>query len=183
MGDGLPNYSTIDTSGLTNHDNYDNRRISPIGTCIHTTSGVDSLAWLQFGAAEQGSPASCDYLIGRLGERYKICPDGYYPYHAGQSDWQYNGVTYHGVQVSERLLGVELECRDNELVTWQQIDSLAELIVQLSIVYGWRWPYYLIGHYEVARPIGRRSDPQGLDWGALMGRLYYRAKLAGIAGM
>lgn len=92
-------------------------------------------------------------------------------------------MTYHGVQVSERLLGVELECRDNELVTWQQIDSLAELIVQLSIVYGWRWPYYLIGHYEVARPIGRRSDPQGLDWGSLMGRLYYRAKLARVPGM
>jgi len=81
------------------------------------------------------------------------------------------------------LLGVELEALDTELVTWQQIDSLAELLVSDPLHQGWRWPYYLRGHYDVALPMGRRSDPKGLDYGALMGRLYVRARAAGVGGL
>jgi hypothetical protein len=60
---------------------------------------------------------------------------------------------------------------------------LAELIVELGIDTGWRWPYYVLGHYEVARPLGRRSDPQGFLWGDFMGRLYARALAANVAGL
>lgn len=183
MSNGLPHYGTIDVSSTTDPIVTDYRRISSIGTCIHTTSGANSLDWLSGGSAKAGNPASADYLIGRIGERYKICPEGRYPYHAGESVLAYNNRVYRGNEVSQLLMGVELECRDFEYVTWQQIDSLAELIVSDPLARGWRWPYYLVGHYEVARPIGRRSDPQGLDWGALMGRLYVRAQAAGIGGL
>lgn len=180
---GLPYYSTIDVSGTTDPLVTDNRRISSIGTCIHTTSGTDSLDWLAGGSAKAGNPASADYLIRRDGIRYKITPPGRYAYHAGRSILAYNNAVYRDDEVSQLLIGVELENQDFTYVTWQQVDSLAELVVSDPLACGWRWPYYLIGHYEVARPIGRRSDPQGLDWGSLMGRLYIRAKTAGIGGM
>lgn len=183
MTDGLPNYSAFDVSSTTSIGVNDNRRISPIGACLHTTSGANSLAWLQRDSERAGNTASADFLISRLGERYKITPDGRYAYHAGQSTLDYNNHLYHGDEVSQLLLGVELESRVDELVTWQQVDSLAELIIAEGLRWGWRWPYYLRGHYDIARPIGRRSDPLGLDWGSLMGRLYIRAKTAGIAGM
>jgi N-acetyl-anhydromuramyl-L-alanine amidase AmpD len=135
------------------------------------------------GSATAGNPASADYLIERTGHAYKITPEGRYAYHAGQSRFKYAGYTYTGNQVSQLLVGVELEALDEQGVTAEQVDALAALIVHLSLSYSWRWPYIVLGHYEVARPVGRRSDPQGLDWGALMGRLYVRSLQAGIGGL
>jgi N-acetyl-anhydromuramyl-L-alanine amidase AmpD len=180
---GLPDYSITDVSSTTSAGSYGNRGISPVGTCIHTTSGSDSLDWLTGGAEREGNPASADWLIARDGHRYKITPAGKYAFHAGKSRLDYNGRIYTGNEVSQLLIGVELEALDSELVTWQQIDALAETIVQLSVDWRWRWPYYVRGHYDVARPISRRSDPLGLDWGALMGRLFVRSAAAGIGGM
>lgn len=180
---GLPDYRIVDVSRTTSPVVNDNRRISPIGTCVHTTSGVNSLDWLTVGSQQAGTPASADYLIERDGTTYKITPDGRYAYHAGQSRLDYAGHTYTGDEVSQLLIGVELEALDNQGVTWQQVDALAALIVHLSVDWRWRWPYIIYGHYEVARPVGRRSDPQGLDWGALMGRLYVRSLQASVGGL
>lgn len=85
--------------------------------------------------------------------------------------------------MSQKLLGIELECLDTQQTTFEQYDSLAELIVERANHYGWRWPFIILGHYAVARPLGRRSDPVNYDWGWLMGRLYVRARLANIPGM
>ena len=95
----------------------------------------------------------------------------------------YNNKLYSGDEISANLYGIELECTDNQNCTYEQHDSLSELIVQIGIDKGWRWPYYLVGHYEIAIPIGRRSDPLGIDWGSLMGRLYIRASEAGVGGL
>jgi N-acetyl-anhydromuramyl-L-alanine amidase AmpD len=169
-------------------DSVDSRNISagrgiPSGTLVHTTSGLSSLHWLLTGSARAGYPASADTLIDRRGERYNLVPDGYYPYHAGVSRLTYNNRLYQGNEVSALLLGVELENLDTTYCTWQQLDSLAELIVHRGLVYGWRWPYYILGHYEVALPVGRRSDPLGFAWGDFMGRLYVRARDAAVAGL
>lgn len=176
-------YSITDVSSSLDTRNYGYRGTRAFGTCVHTTSGLSSLDWLLGGSARKGNPASADYLIERNGHIYRLTRPEWYAYHAGKSRLQYNGVTYRDVQVSERLLGIELECLDNELVTWPQIDALAQVIVQMSVDLAWAWPYYVVGHYEVARPLGRRSDPQGLDWGALMGRLYVRALDAHVGGL
>jgi len=72
---------------------------------------------------------------------------------------------------------------DNQYPTFAQFDSLAELIVERAGHYGWRWPFIILGHYAVARPQGRRSDPVNTDWGWLIGRVYIRAKTAGVAGL
>src|SRR5690349_7253973 len=82
------------------------RTISPSGCLIHTTSGADSLQWLQGGSANAGSPASSDALIGRQGSQSLITPDGRFAYHAGQSLWIFDR-TYVGDEVSQVLLGIE----------------------------------------------------------------------------
>lgn len=183
MSNGLPDYTLNNYGGISSFVVSDSRRVSPVGTCVHTTGGVDSLDWLLGGSARAGSPASADFLIDRTGQRFRLCLPERYPFHAGKSKLEYNNKLYRGNQVSELLMGVELECSDSELVTWQQYDSCAQTIVEEGVSHGWRWPYYLVGHYSIALPLGRRSDPLGFDWGALMGRLYVRALAAGIGGL
>lgn len=153
------------------------------GTLVHTSSGTSSLNWLLSGSAVEGHPASADYLIDRNGTRHQITPKGIAPYHAGVSVAYIHGRRYVNDAVSAVLVGAELEQIAEQQVTYEQYDSLAELIVQLSDVFGWRWPYTIFGHYEVARPLGRRSDPVNFAWGDFMGRLYYHARVAGISGL
>lgn len=176
-------YGHHDVSSNTNPKLFVARASNPIGACIHTTSGSNSLAYLQGGCLREGRIACADYLIGRDGTRWKICPSNHFPYHAGQSRLTYANRLYQGDQVSQLLIGVELEQMGEQACTYEQIDSLAELIVQEGIVWNWRWPYYLIGHYEIARPIGRRSDPQGFLWGDFMGRLFWYARRLQVPGL
>jgi hypothetical protein len=86
------------------------------------------------------------------------------------------------MQVSKLLMGVELENEDFTQCTDEQLDSLACLMVDVGLVYSWRWPYYVLGHYQVAQPSGRRSDPLGFLWGDFFGRLWERAYDARIGG-
>lgn len=180
---GLSDYSYLDWSSTNDSRNLGTRSINPIGTLIHTTSGTNSLSWLIGGAAAAGQPASANYLIERNGRQNNLCPSGKYPYHAGQSRLVYNNILYEGDEVSQLLLGIELECLDNQTVTYEQLDSCADVVVREGLTHAWRWPYYLLGHYEVARPLGRRSDPQGFLWGDFLGRLYVRALAANVAGL
>lgn len=183
LGDSLNTYERSNVSADTDLRVCGNRTNSPWGTLIHTTSGSNSLQWLQAGSADAGSPASADALIGRQGTQYLITPAGRFAYHAGrQSIWQFDRV-YTGDEVSQALLGIELECLDNQNPTFEQYDSLADLILYFGTVWNWRWPFIILGHYAVARPLGRRSDPLNFDWGWLMGRLYVRALQAGTPGL
>lgn len=176
-------YRSTDTSSRSDSRLSFASRTVPWGTCVHTTSGSDSLSYLQGGVIKEGRFASADYLIARDGSRFKITPEGRRPYHAGISRLVYANRLYQGDEVSAVLLGVELECLDSQYCTYQQHDSLAELVVERGLAYGWRWPYYLVGHYELALPVGRRSDPLGFLWGDFMGRLYIRAQAANVAGL
>jgi N-acetyl-anhydromuramyl-L-alanine amidase AmpD len=160
-----------------------------IGVLVHTTSGKDSLAYLLGGSVADGRFASCDCLISRDGGRHTITPPGRVPYHAGASCFtpiSYigdNNCLYKDDEVSQVLIGIELECLESERPTYAQYDSLAEYIVRRGVDFRWRWPYTIYGHYAVARPPGRRADPVAFDWGALMGRLYVYARQAKIGGL
>lgn len=110
-------------------------------------------------------------------------PKGMAAYHAGKSAAIIQGRQFQGDQISALLIGVEVEQLGLQAWTYEQLDSFAELLTQLSVVYSWRWPYTILGHYEVALPEGRRSDPLGLDWGQLMGRLYARSLQAQVPGL
>lgn len=81
------------------------------------------------------------------------------------------------------LFGIELECAWSEQPTFEQIDSCAEEIVFRARQYQWRWPFVIEGHYGVALPQGRRSDPWLLDWGSFMGRLFVRSQAGLIPGL
>lgn len=178
----LIGYPQRDVSIRTSLRVCGSRSIGARGTLVHTTSGSDSLAWLQGGSAAAGKPASADFLIAREGTQYRITPAGRYAYHAGASQYTLDRL-YTGDEVSQVLLGVELECLDNQSPTFQQIDSLAALIVSNAQEWTWRWPFIILGHYAVARPLGRRSDPVNLDFGWLMGRLYVRSVQAHVPGL
>jgi|SRR5690242_8592674 len=182
MDNGLPNYVVTDVRAATSLNVNHNRGLSADGTLIHTTSGLDSLDWLTGGSERDGNPASADFLIARNGRRYQITPEGRFAYHAGKSRLTLDRV-YTGDEVSQKLIGIELECLDSENPTYAQLDSLAQCIVGLAGIWGWRWPFLILGHYAVARPLGRRSDPVNMDWGSLMGRLYIRAKNAAVPGL
>lgn len=169
-------------------DNYDARatsprRARPIGTLVHSTDGVDSYDWLTGGASDSGSPASANCLITRAGDRYLICPDDRFPFHAGRSRFYTGRAWLENDDVSEALIGVELECSRSEAPSFAQLDSLAEYVVECSVRWQWRWPQVLLGHYAVATPLGRRSDPWLLDWGTVMGRLYARCLQSVIPGL
>lgn len=183
MDNGLLHYSVLDVSSNASAGVTGNRRLGPVGALVHSTSGLDSLSWLMGGSELAGHPASSDFLIRRDGIAYKISPPGRYAYHAGRSELTYINSKYLDDQVSQLLIGVELECLDSERPTFAQYDSLAQLVVSLGLDWGWRWPYTLLGHYAVARPLGRRSDPVNYDWGSLMGRIYVRALHAQIPGL
>ena len=183
MADELRRYNhVIDSSGVDSR-NFGFGRSRTVGALIHSTDGINSLDWLRGGSARAGKPASADYLIARDGTQHSICPVGRYPYHAGKGRLIYNNVLYQGDEVSQLLIGIELENMPNTLCTYEQHDSLGELVVRLGLTWGWRWPYYLLGHYETALPVGRRSDPLGFDWGSFMGRLYVRARALSVPGL
>jgi len=180
---GLPEYGVIDISDHVVPANYGSSRPSVIGTVIHTTSGTNSIYWLTSGAAASGKPASADYLIERDGTIYALGKPGRYPYHAGQSTFEIRGKTYSGDQLSSLLLGIEVEQVGSQICTWQQYQAIAQTIVQSGIAFSWRWPYYVLGHYEIATPTGRRSDPQGFEWGDFMGQLLAYARAYNVPGV
>jgi N-acetyl-anhydromuramyl-L-alanine amidase AmpD len=158
------------------------RTINPSGCLIHSTMGVNSLSWLLGGSADAGSPASADALIDRNGTQHILTRANWYAYHAGNS-YLYHAGAYFGNDVSQVLLGIELECTADQTPTFEQYDSLANLIVQYAHVWDWRWPFVILGHYAVARPLGRRSDPTNFDWGSFMGRLYYWSLEGDVGGL
>lgn len=174
-------YRSVDESGFTHSSNYDKRSHIALGVCVHTTAGSNSLSFLQSDRRRTTKPSCADCLIDRNGDRHDLIPSGFYAYHVGQGSW--NGLNNERNGLAQRWLGVELEQQADQLCTWEQLDSLAEYVVISGLARDWRWPYSLVGHYELARPYGRRSDPQGFDWGAFMGYLYARAKEANIPGL
>lgn len=158
------------------------RSIGARGALVHTTSGTNSLPWLEGGSADAGSPASAEYLVARNGSQFDLHLDENFAYHAGRSRYELDRQ-YNNTEVSQVLFGIELECLDEQACTFEQYDSLAAVIVAIAPQWGWRWPFIILGHYAVARPLGRRSDPVNFDWGWLMGRLYVRALAAQIPGL
>lgn len=143
---------------------YEPRGGKPIGLMLHDTDGRNSLDWLLGGSARAGKPASADYLIERSGVVHKLVPRGMMTYHAGTCRWA-GTVDTNGL-VSRLLIGIEMECASSagEVVTDAQTRACAALCKQLAALYNWS-PLRAYGHYGLAHPMGRRSDPRGFDWG------------------
>lgn len=175
-------YDRRDVSSITSPSVLGTRNVSPAGCLIHTTGGTSSRSWLQGGSALAGTPSSSDALIDRDGTQWLLTPDGRCAYHAGASRVILDRV-YHDYELNELLIGIELECLDGQQPTFAQYDSLADLQIFFSFRYKWRWPLITFGHYAVAMPLGRRSDPVGFDWGTWLGRIYYRSAQMRLPGL
>jgi N-acetyl-anhydromuramyl-L-alanine amidase AmpD len=162
-------------------------RVSPqerLGVVLHTTDGVDSLAWLQGGSANGGSGASADYLVLRRGDILKLMPRGYHAFHAGVTNL--SGSKDPLNHVSRRYIGIEVENLDSkgQVPTGPQHEATAGLIAFVADVYRFS-PLRVYGHYGLAYPMGRRSDPHAWDWGLmfwLMAHAKERITLIGNTG-
>lgn len=148
------------------------RKVVPLGVLLHTTEGTSSLGWLLGGSADAGTPASADYLIDRDGTRHKLSRPSRYAYHAGKGRVFLRNKLYQGDQVSQVLVGIEIERNAEQDITREQYMSLAEVIHNLALTYDWPGDYAIVGHYATARPRGRRSDPCNFDWGVLRALLH-----------
>lgn len=136
------------------------------GIVIHETIGRDSLAWLQGGSALDGRPASADFLIRRDGDILQITRPGWYAYHTGVARWQL-------MQESDRTLnqsfvGIELENLPSagDVITTEQYIACAALMARLVAVHELDMRN-IVGHYQIALPAGRKSDPTTLNWSLL----------------
>lgn len=174
----LRQYTIEDVSARTKPTQYKTRTSKPHGVLLHMTQGSNSLSWLQGGSGA----ASAEYLIRRDGYGYEITPQGFYSYHAGTSRVTLpNGHTYIDNGVSQALIGIEMEATADQSCTWDQYAACANLIVnRLAPRWGWAWPFVMFGHYGVALPFGRRSDPWRFDYGGFMGVLYAYAHERGM---
>ncbi len=157
-------YRVQDVSAATLSTLYAPRPKSPIGFLLHTTDGRNSLAWLQGASAAAGKPASADFLITRLGKILRLVPRGAHSYHAGVCRW--GGRIDGANEVSRLFVGIEVENADSagEEPTEMQHRAVAALLLAAASKYGWS-PLRGFGHYGLAYPMGRRSDPHAWDWG------------------
>ncbi len=157
-------FEVYDASALCDARLYEARQGDPDGALLHTTDGRHSQAWLQGGSLLAGKAASADFLITRSGKIIRLVPRGAMSYHAGVC--VYGGMLDRKNKVSRSLMGVEVENADSagEVPTPAQHQAAAGLLLVAAAHYGWS-PLLVYGHYGLAFPMGRRSDPRGWNWG------------------
>jgi N-acetyl-anhydromuramyl-L-alanine amidase AmpD len=153
----------IDTSHRSpNQGSRGDRPISMI--VLHATAGSarGALAWLTNPAAR----VSAHYLITKAGRVYQLVPDAACAWHAGRCEWL--GET----KINEMSLGIELENANNgrDRYPAAQLDALVELTLIKVRQYGIGLDM-IVRHAEVARPVGRKSDPAGFPWAAYVQRI------------
>jgi N-acetyl-anhydromuramyl-L-alanine amidase AmpD len=160
-------FEVYDASALCDKTLYEARGDDPDGIMLHTTDGRSSQDWLQGGSRRAGKPASSDFLIARSGKIIRIVPRGQMSYHAGVCR-DARGVDTDG-RTSRALIGIEVENADSagETPTSQQHGAVAGLVLAAASFYKWS-PVIMYGHYGLAHPMGRRSDPHAWNWGYMM---------------
>ena len=136
-----------------------NRTARPAGARIqvivlHSTGGAfaGAVSWLM----ARVSRASAHYVVSRSGHVEKLAPLSDRTWHAGRAEW-------HGQRdVNAISVGIEMEHVDGRQ-EWPptQVRAVASLVQALRAAYG---PLPVTGHAYVARPKGRKVDPQAYPW-------------------
>jgi hypothetical protein len=131
-------------------------RTRPIALVVlHATAGslAGSLAWL----CTPASKVSTHYVVSKSGHVYQLVSDDAVAWHAGRAVW-------HGeTAINDISLGVELENANDGRDPYPaaQVAALTALVRALFARYG---TLALARHLDVARPVGRKSDPAGFPW-------------------
>lgn len=170
----MPQY--IDVSKDTRPSVTSRRAMNRAGILLHSTEGVNSLAWLQGGSADAGTPASADFLLPRNGDCLQLTRPGMYAFHAGAAMW--HGLTnLHGL-LNEILIGIEVESngKDSPRYTDPQIITLAALVKRLVLEH-FLSVTNIDRHGDIAVPPGRRSDPVGFPLAVWSKELLTRIEL------
>lgn len=139
------------------------RKLKRRGIVIHETIGIDSLAYLQGGSIRDGRRVSADFLIGKTGFIWQITPPGYFAFGSGIARWR--GYQEEDHTINQGFYQVELENdpNRNQVIGTSQYIALAWLIRRLCtyVPIDFR---DVIGHYQCALPVGRKTDPISLNW-------------------
>lgn len=124
---------------------------------IHSTAGntlEGVVAWFH----NQQSRVSAHYSIDKDGRIVQHVPDAYRAWHAGVSEWQ-------GKQnVNNFSIGIELVNLNDGHDSYPEVQhqALVTLVTYLCRKYQIT-PSQIVGHQDVARPQGRKTDPRGYD--------------------
>ncbi|MFZ2587723.1 MAG: N-acetylmuramoyl-L-alanine amidase [Alphaproteobacteria bacterium] len=125
---------------------------------LHATGGNDLDHALHV-LADPAREASCHYVIARDGEIIQMVDDTHKAWHAGISQW--NGR----IDLNPWSLGIEL-VSDGHTYTEAQYVAVEALLACRMAAYDVK-PEKVLGHHEVAWPLGRKWDPSGrmgFDW-------------------
>lgn len=117
-------------------------------------------------ASLAGREVSSHFLIARDGEIYQLVSVFDRAWHAGVSEFQ--GVA----NCNDYSVGIELNGSDHQPFTEEQYRSLAELTHAMMRCYPGLTLERIVGHSDIALPLGRKTDPGPyFDWA------YYRSLL------
>ena len=129
--------------------------ITPRVIVVHCDAGrteQGSITWI----ASQQSVGSYHILIGRDGTSYRFVDDARCAFHAGRAEWA--GMA----AVNDVSLGL---CFANRNDGTEPLGATQLLVAQLWVAY-WLGAYPqiedVVTHAAVARPVGRKTDPDGL---------------------
>ena len=121
----------------------------PQGILIHTTEGdFDTDAEYLCNPA---SKVSTQYVIAPDGRIFRLVPDTYRAWHAGEAN-------YDGLVDWNKAIGIEISHRQGRAYGSTQWDSAASLCKELIAKYGIRQSR-VAAHRWVAVPPGRKPDP------------------------
>lgn len=104
---------------------------------------------------------SSHYVIAKTGAIYQLVEETQAAWHAGVAVWQ--GET----RINEISIGVELENANNGRDPYPpaQVQALLDLTRDIQT----RHPAIAFArHLDVARPVGRKTDPAGFQWSAYL---------------
>jgi N-acetyl-anhydromuramyl-L-alanine amidase AmpD len=135
--------------------NLGKRKLKPTLIVLHHTGGhlAGDLATL----TSKASRVSADFLIDIDGTIYKLNPQltQYVTWHAGVSE--YKGRK----NCNSFSFGIELSHIPGNVWPDAQVKACAEVCRWLVSKFG---PLDITSHREVARPVGRKSDPENFPW-------------------
>jgi len=150
--------------------NYNSRSGAAIDCIvIHDTESATAAAALSWFESPE-SQVSAHYVIDRDGAIYRCVAEMFRAWHAGSSELE--GRT----DVNDFSLGIELVGFATGTYTDVQIDTVVELCVDLCLRYPAITVARIVGHSDIATPLGRKTDPgPHFPWDAV--RAQFRIEL------
>lgn len=137
--------------------NFNTRRGKITAIVIHTTGGScdGAIEWF----ARPDAKVSSHVVISKTGQVYRCVDDKDRAWHAGFS-------TLHQVpDCNDYSLGVELERLPDEIGPYPdaQLEAAAQWCAEKCNEY--QIPLNrIVGHHDIAVPLGRKSDPANFEW-------------------